>query len=438
MSDCCECPIAGICKRRGGITMPVAHHRRCQAGQHEAIDRFYAREPENAVTAEVSKRSKDRRKVARAALVREPVGAALKARIARLVAIKTSAGCNCNNLAADMDRWGIAGCESRREEIISHLVGNREMLIEALRADGNWWKTTFAEMLPDAALRAGAAWLLNNAIADVRALPKPVSRGRRNNRGVYTGWRSEADGPLVEMGPFESKLRHLTYFVYGKSRDSVQWNLEQLAKRWWLFNGKRIIGIASDAESMTSQQVIELADSLGMKFDVVLTAKNNPKLREVVLFKAMLSELHPEFSSSDEVVFSAHAKGQKYDDPKHTRDWTDLMYQSCLDDWPSVYNALRTSLMAGSFREYGLLGKWHNWAYSGTFVWWRLQAIGRRKWSDIDQWFAGTESWPGKMCLPQETACLFLNDSRRLYDAHYWTETVWPEWAKYQEAIRGR
>jgi hypothetical protein len=145
----------------------------------------------------------------------------------------------------------------------------------------------------------------------------------------------------------------------------------------------------------------------------------------------MLSLLNPQSAGENEVVFSAHAKGQKYDDPSHTRDWTDLMYQSCLDDWPAVYNALRTSLMAGSMREYGLLGKWHNWAYSGTFYWWRLAEIGKRKWRDVDQWFAGTESWPGKMCDARETACLFLNDSRRMYDHQYWVDVVWPEWNRY-------
>jgi hypothetical protein len=231
----------------------------------------------------------------------------------------------------------------------------------------------------------------------------------------------------------------LTYHVWASNRgDSWQWNLEQLAKRWKLFNGTRIIGVVHDEGSRSADEVLTFAESLGMNFDHQVIKPNIPKLREVVTWIPMLNLLKPESAGANEVVFSGHAKGQKYEDPKHTRDWTDLMYQSCLDDWASVYNALRTSLMAGSFKEFGLLGKWHDWAFSGTFFWWRLAEIGKRNWRQVDQWFAGTESWPGKMCDPRETACLFLNDSRRMYDQPYWSETVWPEWQKYQEARSGR
>jgi len=184
--------------------------------------------------------------------------------------------------------------------------------------------------------------------------------------------------------------------------------------------------------------VIDYAASLGMVFDHVLTAPNSEKLRETVLWVPMLRLLNPEAAGADEVVFSAHAKGQKYDDPNHTRDWTDLMYQTCLDDWPVVYNALRTALFAGSFREFGLLNLNSNWAYSGTFWWFRLAEIGKRDWSSVNQYFCGTEAWPSLLCIPQETACLFLNDSKRMYNAHYWQSTVWPEWEKYKERLRER
>jgi hypothetical protein len=372
---------------------------------------------------------------------REPVGTALKSRIEGLLKIKSGKGCGCQNLATQMDGWGIAGCERERETIVNALVSNRDMLVESLK---DWMGSvagSIASVVPDAVLRTGATWLLDQAIQDVRNQPRPqrpVRAVNRKSRHEYTGWRSEADGPPTEFGPFVSRIRHLTYFVYGRSEESWKWNLDELAKRWWLFNGKKILGIAHDGKSAKPQAVIDYAASLGMVFDDVVTASNNEKLREVVLWVPMLERLHPTTAAADEVVFSAHAKGQKYDDPKHTRDWCDLMYQSCLDDWPAVYNALRTSLFAGSFREYGLLGKNSNWAYSGTFYWWRLAEIGKRNWRDVDRWFAGTESWPSKMCEANETACLFLNDSRRLYDTNYWLSTVWPEWAKYQEKMRGR
>lgn len=368
----------------------------------------------------------------------ERVGTALRHRIERLVSIKTGKGCGCQTLADEMDRWGISGCEHRREQIIDHLVANRDILVDSLKSGGNWWQATFADLLPEAALRAGAGWLLDQALTEVRSQARPhrTPRARKHHeRRPYTGWRSESDGPRIEYGPFVSSIRHLTYFVYPKSSESWQWNLQQLAQRWWLFNGRKILGIAHDRASATQDDVVQYGASLGMQFDEVLVKPNSEKLRETVLWVPMLECLNPGGAGASEVVFSAHAKGQKYDDPQHTREWTDLMYRSCLDHWPSVYNALRTSLMAGSFREFGLLGKWHNWAYSGSFYWWRLAEIGKRNWRDVDMWFAGTESWPGKMCDPRETACLFLNDSRRMYDADYLQSTVLPAWKQYQESL---
>jgi len=291
------------------------------------------------------------------------------------------------------------------------------------------------------ALRKGAGWLLDESIEHVRrqsaeVLSRQPKRQPRVKTHVYSSWRSEADGPVFQMGPFESRIRHLSYFVYPANEDSWKWNLDELSKRFWLFNGRKVLGIVHDRDSATPDAVLEYAASVGMTFDNVLIRPNSPKQREVVLWVPMLECFSPETAKADEVVFSAHAKGQKYDDPRHTRDWTDLMYQTCLDDWPSVYNALRTALFAGSFREYGLFHKWYDWAYSGSVFWWRLAEIGKRKWRDVDPWFCGTESWPGKMCDPRETACLFLNDSKRMYDAHYWQSTVWPEWAKYKERLR--
>jgi len=267
------------------------------------------------------------------------------------------------------------------------------------------------------------------------ARPQVAQGGRQNSRRSYTGWRSEADGPRIEHGPFVSSIRHLTYFVYPKTEDSWKWNLQELAKRWELFNGKRVLGIAHDKYSAEPQAVIDYAASLGMTFDHVLTAANDAKLREVVLFVPMLKLLHPESAGANEVVFSGHAKGQKYDDSSYTRDWADVMYRVNLDHWDSVEDALSTSLFAGSFREYGLFRRGFDWIYSGTFYWWRLAEIGKRQWSNVDQWFGGTESWPGKLCDPRESACLFMNNSSRLYDKGYWETSVWPSWYKRETLL---
>jgi hypothetical protein len=362
--------------------------------------------------------------------------------------------CDCSNLgtlllAAIQSETGrpvsCGTCKAYLQSLNKTSGHDHAAIVQKLYAEISWppeWRETHGD-------KEGQRKRINEIVSTALAaatttceMPRPQRHHRtpfNRARKPYAGWRSEADGPRIEHGPFVSSVRHLTYHVWASNRgDSWQWNLEQLAKRWTLFNGKRIIGVVHDKDSRPAEEVLRFAASLGMQFDHHVIKPNVPKLREVVTWIPMLELLNPNLAGANEVVFSAHAKGQKYDDPRHTRDWTDLMYQSCLDDWASVYNALRTSLMAGSFKEFGLLGKWHDWAYSGTFFWWRLAEIGKRNWRDVDRWFAGTESWPGKMCDPRETACLFLNDSRRMYDAQYWHDVVWPEWAKYQEARSGR
>jgi len=437
----CECLQPGFCERRG-CTIPGIHFRKCQAGQVVVLDQLYAdqRPPEKFTGPQGPVLPKNMPEGvhgdSKTCGISEPVGTALKVRIEKLITVKTGKGCGCQNLVVDMDRWGIAGCEQRREEIITHLVNNRDVLVEALRTHGTLGHAAgwVAGMLPDIMLRAGARLLLDQAIADVQAAKtQRVHTRRAGSNGPYTGWKSEADGPMIPHGPFVSTIRHLTYFVYPRTEDSWKWNLQQLASRWWLFNGTRILGIAHDNESASPDVVTEYAASLGMVFDHVLTAPNNKKLREVVLFADMIQLLHPESAGPDEVVFSGHAKGQKYDDPAYTRDWADVMYRVNLDHWDAVKSALSTSLFTGAFREYGLFHRGFDWIYSGTFYWWRLAAIGKRQWN-VDQFFGGTESWPGKICDPRETSCLFMNDSKRLYEKNYWKTVVWPAWYK-REAL---
>jgi len=129
---------------------------------------------------------------------REPVGTALAAKITGLLGIKAGSGCNCKDLAAKMDDWGIEGCDKKhRGEIIDALVANKDMLsgslakaavvytkdvgiIEAAKlSTGLIWSWLKREDAETEALAAGANWLLNSAIEEVRssiALNPPVEK----------------------------------------------------------------------------------------------------------------------------------------------------------------------------------------------------------------------------------------------------------------------
>lgn len=396
--------------------MPQAHFLRCQKGHCAALDEFYGIVPEQ------------RQRTPRAThIAPEKVGTALKSRIENLLHIKTGNGCGCQTLAADMDRWGIAGCEQRREQIVGHLVANRDILTEALESSGRWIASIVSSMAPEAFLRAGANELLSQAIEDARA--KPV---RRQQRTIGKGKPAFA-GPFVPNPEWTSTVRHLTYHIWPTKRhDGWKWNMQQLAKRIDLFNGKRILGIAVSSETESAATVIDFAASLGISFNHVVERPNNKKLREVVTWLPMLELLPPESAGQNEVVFSAHAKGVRHDDPLAEGStlwkWTDTMYRTCLDDWPEVESQLNRFVAAGCFRRYNNFKTQgnHQWHFSGTFFWWRLAEIGQRNWRKVDQQFFGTESWIGHQCHDSETACLFVDDCGDLYQPKYWADVVQP------------
>ena len=66
-----------------------------------------------------------------------------------------------------MDAWGVAGCEANRDQIVDQLVGNKDMLVAALRASGNVMLEMagrITSISPTAVLRKGASVLLDRAI----------------------------------------------------------------------------------------------------------------------------------------------------------------------------------------------------------------------------------------------------------------------------------
>lgn len=253
-------------------------------------------------------------------------------------------------------------------------------------------------------------------------------------------WIDEATGY-----PWRSEIRHLTMHIWPtKKHDAWKWNLTELSKRWNLFNGKRIIAIAYDGLTVSAETVLAFARSLGMEFDHIIVQPNHRSLREVATWLPMLELLSPSTAAENEVVFSMHGKGVRHETSgDHIQWWAELMYRSCLDNWPQVEEVLKDHVSAGSFKRYndfkGRAGGTDNhcWHYSGTFFWWRLSEIGRRAWKTVDQKYYGTESWLGYTVKPEEAACLFHDNSQSLYEADYWRDVVIPEWqAMHTDTMR--
>lgn len=230
-------------------------------------------------------------------------------------------------------------------------------------------------------------------------------------------------------------VRHLTYHMWPvlAAEESWKWNLDQLAKRWGLFNGKKVLGINCGDDTATVTTVITESLNRGMRWDCVIERPNNPGLGEVMTWLPCLVALDPEYAGPNEVVFSAHAKGVKYGGcPPLIRDWTQSMYDVNLDDWQSVQEHLEWFVSTGAYRSRYSRGRGckNGLYYSGAFWWWRLGDIGQRNWCEVAQHYAGRELWIGNVVSWEEAGCLFIDRPKSLYDPKLWAKRILPALVK--------
>ena len=232
--------------------------------------------------------------------------------------------------------------------------------------------------------------------------------------------------------------RNLMMHIIPISGNGVwQWNVAELLKRMDLFDGKRVVAILTPNANCkyTLDIVDQVKDAfLEHRIDEWVVRENIPRLREVVTWPLLLESL----SKEPGVTFACHAKGVTHGMESITHRWTEAMWRTCLDDWPSVERALTQYSMAGSFKRYGQFKTHgnHRWHYSGTFYWFRNDDVFRtgKDWQSIDQQFFGNESWPGRMFKPHEAACLFMDDSPDLYQSDSWSKRVEREYELWKAA----
>lgn len=229
--------------------------------------------------------------------------------------------------------------------------------------------------------------------------------------------------------------RHLTYFVYPRSsNDMWRWNCNQLRERIELFNGHRVILIATDETTDTAEDVRRYL-SIDAEY---LERPNHRTLHEAAWWPTQLDAVAP-YCGAGDVVFSAHAKGiSKPREP--VRLWAQTMYEACLDFWPLVAEALQTHTTAGPFRRRGVTPQMpgSSWHYSGTFFWWRAgDMMSRAGWNNPASTKWAQEGWPGRLTELAESACLFGEDvtwqaSCGLYSASTWRtlRPAWDEWKR--------
>ena len=209
--------------------------------------------------------------------------------------------------------------------------------------------------------------------------------------------------------------RNLIYHIWPRKGNGVwQWNVVQLLQRIEQFDGVRSIGIAisDDAEPLVAVQ----AAFAGTRIDNWVCVPNNPQLGEVVTFGKLLETLPRDNRS---VTFYGHAKGVKYNDAMQTRDWSQMLYEVCLDDPEYVQSSLDHFPTTGPFIRTTPWegGATHHWFFSGSFFWFRNEDVfNNPDWSRIRQDYWGTELWPGSLFPRAEAGELFGQECGHLYE----------------------
>jgi len=230
-------------------------------------------------------------------------------------------------------------------------------------------------------------------------------------------------------------VRHLTYYVYPAG-PWWRWNLDELRKRIGLFNGRRLVAVATDEGSAQAGEVKELLAGDGCEF---LLYRNDPGKREMVAHLDLLQRLQ-DYQVDGDVTFYGHAKGvSSHLYGAGVRRWIEEMYRGNLDCWPAVQRALRTHATCGVFRR--ILSPapaahvpWH---YSGSFRWVRNKDLYSRNWRAIDMNWYGPETYPGMQFTLAESACLygeFAYGGVGLYLESTWSEWVQADCEKWRAA----
>lgn len=371
----------------------------------------------------------------------EPVGSALKKIIKDLTKIQTSETCSCANLAKDMDQ-GIDWCQKNREYIISRLVKNKDMLIDAFKnSKSDFTISIFKQMgllniakssltslcnlfygynISEAVLRAGAEFLLDKAINEVKAKTPTSKVGSQVDRPLqlislnYVKKTSSLQNKLFQeafedVNLVEDKFKKSPIFTFGAHLWPVKglWkthcdNWNKLSK---IINGKTYIVVALDETTDTEKDVRASFDN-----KVELIFIKNTHSGEVPSFKILL-DLIPR--GEDDVFLYAHSKGVR----KHTNSskavqlWTEIMYNTVIFNHESIIKRFEEGYKCfGAFRTFGdqPLGPKFRWHYAGTFFAVRSKYIPKH--SSVKDVYGGVEAWPGSVFSTKEAWVEFADN----------------------------
>ncbi|MGH7139954.1 MAG: class I SAM-dependent methyltransferase [Pirellulales bacterium] len=227
------------------------------------------------------------------------------------------------------------------------------------------------------------------------AQASPANRnGHHDGRQVMAGARRQV------------RTLNLIYHIWPVASNELwTWNVERLLQRIDLFNGKRIVAIATDEETVPADEVKRALEGHGITF---ITMANDARMREATTFLPLLDEVYT--LDESEATFYAHAKGVSRARSVHIveRAWAECMYHHCLDFPERVREALAHKAMYGVSFPIETA-----WIFPGTFWWFHNATLfKRRDWRTLGNGVStegvgwSVEAFPNRF---------FPNDCERVY-----------------------
>jgi hypothetical protein len=244
----------------------------------------------------------------------------------------------------------------------------------------------------------------------------------------------------ADYAPFPPPtVRHLLYHVYPRWGSIWRTRLLRLRERLPLFNGRKLIAVAHDH---TTEGCGMVEDALAGTGCEIFAVPNNPERREVETFPHLFGPLSG-LNGPEHATLYGQAKGTTRPDGSTARRWAEALEETCLDYWPVVGRLLEHSPVVGPFKKVGRgwpenqsLSEWH---FSGSWFWFRNDALFGKDWRRIDPFWSGIESYPSLHFGALEAGCICHAGqvpSLDLYDHAYWDDVVDPALAAFRRAHR--
>jgi hypothetical protein len=210
-------------------------------------------------------------------------------------------------------------------------------------------------------------------------------------------------------------IYHLAPF---DNNDTWLKNLAQLRRRWVLFNGQRIISVATGGGMVPLDRIKPFLPDPEIEW---LQFSNCRSMREAASFYPMMDRLS---SSPDEATFYAHAKGVTHNPcDVGIRDWRNQMYHHCLDRAEECMKLLQSYPCVGSYRQRhwpGTMRKMSHlapelrnqeWHYAGTFWWFRNKDVfSHPGWHEVPMSGYAVEFFMPWLFKHEQAYCLYRDN----------------------------